>query len=386
MSLLSAVFWLSAALVLYSYLIYPIALAVLAWLRAAPPVRKAPLTPSVSLVIVAHNEEAWLEAKLRNCLAVDYPREQIEIVVVSDGSTDRSAEIARSFAPAGVRLVEQPGPGGKPQALNAAIPLCRGELLVLCDARQTLAPDAVRALAANLADPAVGAVSGELHIAASASGSAAGEGVGTYWRYEKLIRRLQSRLGSTVGVTGALYALRRELYRHLDPRLILDDVAIPMEVVRAGRRVVFEPEARVFDQSAETPHQEYRRKVRTLAGNYQLVALRPWLLDPRRNPLFFHFVSHKLSRLLVPWCLVALLASSATLFALQGGAAYRVALLAQAAFYVMALLGWSLDRLKVRIPLLSVPYAFALLNLAAAASPFRFLAGRERAAWKASHS
>jgi cellulose synthase/poly-beta-1,6-N-acetylglucosamine synthase-like glycosyltransferase len=282
--------------------------------------------------------------------------------------------------------VEQPDPGGKPQALNAAIPECRGEVVVLCDARQSLAPGAVRALVANLADPAVGAVSGELHIASSDAGTSAGEGVGAYWRYEKLIRRLQSRLGSTVGVTGALYALRRELFRPLDPRLILDDVAIPMQVVRAGRRVVFEPEAEAFDESPETPEHEYRRKVRTLAGNYQLVVHHPWLLDPRRNPLFFHFVSHKLSRLLVPWCLVAMLASSGTLHALHGAATYRLALLAQAAFYLLALLGWSLDRLKVKVSLLSFPYAFALLNLAAAASPFGFLTGRERATWKASRS
>jgi cellulose synthase/poly-beta-1,6-N-acetylglucosamine synthase-like glycosyltransferase len=208
--------------------------------------------------------------------------------------------------------------------------------------------------------------------------------VGAYWRYEKLIRRLQSRLGSAVCVTGALYAIRRDLFRPLDSRLILDDVAVPMDVVAAGRRVVFEPEAEAFDQSPETPQREYRRKVRTLAGNYQLVALRPWLLDPRRNPLFFHFVSHKLSRLLVPWCLVALLASSATLFALLGAMPYRIALLAQAGFYLMAFLGWCLDRAKVRITLLAFPYAFALLNLAAGASPFRFLTGRERSAWKAS--
>jgi cellulose synthase/poly-beta-1,6-N-acetylglucosamine synthase-like glycosyltransferase len=377
-TLLLAVFWISAAVIFYSYAAYPALLALLAWWRAAPPVAKAPITPPVSLVIVAHNEQAALEAKLRNCLALDYPEGKLEIVVVSDGSTDRTAEIARSFASAGVRLIELPGPGGKPRALNAAIPTCRGEVLVLCDARQALAQDALRALVDNFADPSVGAVSGELHIAPAASGTAAGEGVGAYWRYEKLIRRLQSRIGSTVGVTGALYAVRRELIRPLDPRLILDDVALPMDVVAAGRRVVFEPGARAYDQSTETPQQEYRRKVRTLAGNYQLVALRPWLLSPRRNPLLFHFVSHKLSRLLVPWCLVALLASSATLYVVDGAPYQRMALLGQACFYVMALLGWSLDGLKVRTSLLSVPYAFLLLNLAAAAC--------ERAAWRASPS
>ncbi len=188
-----------------------------------------------------------------------------------------------------------------------------------------------------------------------------------------------------VGATGALYAIRRSLFRPLDIRLILDDVAIPMDVVLAGFRVIFEPSAKVYDEASATPQREFRRKVRTLSGNYQLAALRPELLDPRRNRLFVQFVSHKLSRLAVPWCLLALFLASFPLAFHEEGF-YETALFSQIAFYLMAIAGWTLERLKIRVSLLSVPYAFALLNLAAASSPFSFLRGKERAAWKATAS
>jgi biofilm PGA synthesis N-glycosyltransferase PgaC len=375
------VFWSAAALVAYSYFGYPALLALLARLRPAPPVRKAPLTPPVSLIMVVHDEEKNLPAKLRNCLDLDYPRDRLEILVASDGSRDGTDEIVRSFAADGVRLLSLPGPRGKPAALNRAVPEARGEILVLCDARQRLDREAVRELASNFADPTVGAVSGELHLEVPAKAAAGTGGVGLYWKYEKLCRRLESRIDSTVGDTGALYALRRHLFRPLDPRTILDDVAIPMDVVEAGYRVVFEAGAKVYDQVAETPEKEYGRKVRTLAGNYQLVALRPSLLHPRRNRLFWQFVSHKLSRLLVPWCLLALLASSLGL-SLEENVFYRTLLGAQVLFYALALLG-SLER-RLRIPVrgISFPYAFTLLNMAAASSLFGFLRGRQRAAWK----
>jgi cellulose synthase/poly-beta-1,6-N-acetylglucosamine synthase-like glycosyltransferase len=374
------VFWGAALLIVYAYVGYPVWLVLSAWFRPAPHVRKEPLTPRVTLVIVAHNEERVIEDKLRNCLSLDYPKDCIEILVASDGSSDRTEEIAARFTAEGVRVISLEGPRGKPSSLNQAVARSGTGVLVFCDARQMLDPGAVRQLVANFADPGVGAVSGELHID-TGSGSAAGEGVGAYWRYEKLIRRLQSRIGSTVGVTGALYALRRELYRELDPRIILDDVAIPLDVVATGHRVVFEPGARAYDVAPATPWHEYERKVRTLAGNYQLLALRPWLLDPRRNRLFFHFISHKLSRLAVPWCLLVLAGCSAVL-ARTHGAFYATVLALQVGFYLMALTGCVLDRLRVRSTLFSFPYAFTLLNLAAASSFFAFVLGRQRVAWK----
>jgi cellulose synthase/poly-beta-1,6-N-acetylglucosamine synthase-like glycosyltransferase len=277
-----------------------------------------------------------------------------------------------------VRLLRVPGPSGKAAALNRAVPEARGEVLVLGDTRQSFAVDAVRKLLRNLAEPGVGAVSGELFIDESGTGGST-RGVGAYWRYEKAIRRAESAFDSTVGVTGAIYALRKELYRPLDPRTIIDDVAIPMEAVLQGYRVVFEPAAHAFDRASPDDAREYRRKVRTLSGNYQLVFLRPALLNPLRNRLFFQLVSHKLMRLAVPWLLLLLLLSSLLLAALGAGLFYLGALLAQLAFYLLALLGRIAG---ARTPLLGVPYSFVLLNLAAAAALFGFLLGTERASWR----
>lgn len=375
------VFWLAATVVVYAYAGYPALIAAAARLRPAPPVRKADITPEVTLLLVVRDEEAHLEEKLRNAAGLDYPRERLEVLVVSDGSTDRTEAIAAGFAGAGVELLALPEPRGKAAALNEAVPRARGEILVFTDARQPLAPDAVRRLVAYFADLTVGAVSGELHLLAPSGAPA--EGLGLYWRYEKLVRRAESRFDSTVGVTGALYALRKELFVPLDPRTILDDVAIPMEVVLAGSRVLFAPEARAWDRIAESPAREYRRKVRTLAGNFQLASLRPALLDPRRNRLFWQLLSHKLSRLAVPWCLLALFAASAGL-SLGDRPLYRAALAGQALFYLLALVGGLRARRQRPLRLTSIPYAFTLLNLAAVRGLLGFLRGSETAAWKAS--
>jgi cellulose synthase/poly-beta-1,6-N-acetylglucosamine synthase-like glycosyltransferase len=375
-------FWLAAAVVLYSWLVYPALIALLASAWPAPAVRRDEIEPPVTVLLVVRDEEAHLEDKLRNLVGLDYPRDKLEVLVVSDGSTDRTESIAAGFAGSGVRLLAQAPPRGKASCLNEAVPRARGEILVMTDARQALAEDAVRRLVACLGDPSVGAASGELHIVASPGRGP--EGVGLYWKYEKLIRRAESRFDSTVGVTGALYAVRKELFVPLDPRAILDDVLVPMEVVLAGRRVVFEPEARAWDRLAESPAHEYRRKVRTLAGNYQLLALRPALLDPFRNRLFFQLVSHKLSRLAVPWCLLLLLVASAGLALASPRVFYRAALGLQVLFYLLAAAGWIGRRERRPWRLTSVPYTLVLLNLAAASALLGIVRGTETAAWKAS--
>jgi len=373
-------FWLAAAVVVYAYLGYPALILLAARLLPAPPVRKDDTTPPVTVLIVARNEEAFLEEKLKSVLAIDYARDRLEIIVASDGSTDRTEAIAAGFASEGVRLLALPGPRGKAAALNDGVAAARNEILVLTDARQPVAPDAVRELVAFFSDPTVGAVSGELHLVAPPGAPA--QGVGLYWRYEKQVRRAESRFDSTVGVTGALYAVRKALFPRLDPRTILDDVAVPSQVVLAGYRVLFAPEARAWDRIPESPGREYRRKVRTLAGNYQLMALCPVLLNPFRNRLFWQLVSHKLSRLAVPWCLAVVLGTSAGLA--RGSLFYAAALAAQVALYTLAGLGWWRVRRRQPLRWASLPYTFALLNLAAARALLGFLRGTETATWKAS--
>jgi cellulose synthase/poly-beta-1,6-N-acetylglucosamine synthase-like glycosyltransferase len=254
-------------------------------------------------------------------------------VVSLDGSTDGSERIAARFAARGVQVVESVRHQGKAAALNRGVEAARGELVVFCDARQRLDPGAVRALVASFADPSVGAASGEL-VLLDGSGRIAADGVGLYWRYEKAVRAMESRIHSTVGATGALYAIRRELFAPLPEDTLLDDVLVPMRIVLAGHRTVFEPGARAYDHEAP-PALEFARKVRTLAGNFQLLTFLPELLSPRSNPVFAQFVSHKLGRLLVPHLLVVLLV--ANLFLHSG--VYLVFLVGQCTWYLLASAG-----------------------------------------------
>lgn len=342
-----AVFWTSLVLVAYVYAGYPLLLA--AWSRLARrPVRKGLRQPSVSVVIAARNERDTIEAKVDGCLHLDYPPERLEVVVSLDGPSDGTDRVVRSCAAgsAGCRLrvVASERREGKAAALNRGVEAASGEVLVFCDARQRLEPGSVRELVANLADPAVGAVTGEL-LLEDGSGRQAADGVGLYWRYEKALRAMESRIHSTVGATGALYAVRRELYEPLPAGAILDDVIVPMRAVLAGHRTVFEPRARAHDR-VYPPEVEFRRKVRTLAGNFQLVALVPDVLKPWRNPVFLQLVSHKLGRLAVPYLLVTLLASN---LLLRDGI-YLLFLVAQGSWYVLAGAGALVSRSGRRGP------------------------------------
>ncbi len=361
---MEAAFWVSAFVVAYVYVGYPLLLA--AWARLRPAGSGIPRgatirpggLPFVSVVLAARNEGHQLARRLENLLSQDYPADRLEIIVASDGSTDETARVAARYAPR-VRCVALP-PGGKAPALNAGVREARRPILVFADARQCFAPDAVRRLVAPFADPRIGGVSGELHLGTDAEGGRAclaearspangadaqfaagiGEGVGLYWAYEKWIRRQESAVASVVGTTGAIYALRRSAWKDLPANAILDDVLTPMRAVLAGYRVVFEPRARAYDTPPDDAGAEGRRKTRTLAGNYQLLRLEPRLLVPGLNPVWLQFVSHKIGRLVVPHALVILLVSNTALA--SAGPLYSLALILQVAFYVLALHGATL--------------------------------------------
>jgi biofilm PGA synthesis N-glycosyltransferase PgaC len=368
------VFWGAAFLIAYTYVGYVGWL----WLRARLwpwPVLCAAQDPYVSVVMVVRNEERWVESKLRNLLELDYPAARCQIVVVSDGSTDRTDAILGEHAEdSRVQVLMNQLPRGKASGLNDAISLAAGEVIVFTDARQKIESGAVRLLMENFVDPEVGCVSGALMLGDAESGEA-GKGMGLYWRIEKKIRELESESGSVVGATGALYAVRRELLTSVPEGTILDDVYIPMQVVRQGKRVIFESRARAWDSPDQGTEQEFARKVRTLSGNYQLVQLAPWLLSGK-NPLRFEFVSHKLLRLVVPFALAALLVSSMAL----PGPVYRTALALQVAFYGLSLLaGLRLSRGPLA-RMSDAALTFVVLNSAAAVAFVNFVTGR-KAVW-----
>jgi GT2 family glycosyltransferase len=318
------------------------------------------------VVIAAHDEEAHIARKLDGLLALDYPRARLQLIVVSDGSRDRTSEIVRGYAAQGVELLELTR-GGKPRALNAALERASGEVVVFTDARQRLAPDALRVAASFFADPQVGAVVGELQLESD-------KGPGVYWRYEKAIRAAEARFDSVVGGSGCFTAIRRHLFQPLPEDALLDDVVTPMRVVLQGYRVLYRPEIRVYDREASVAG-EFARKARTLAGNFQLLRQMPELLDPRRNRLFAQFVSHKVLRLAGPLALAALLGSNLWLVAsgAPGWPLYAATLGLQIAGYGLALRGALAGERAGRLA--RVSYTFVALNAAAVEGLRRYLKG-----------
>jgi len=367
-------FWISAAVIGYSYLGYPLWL----WLRSrwSPrPVRRGASEPPVSAVMVVCNEEAVVARKLENLLGLDYPPGKLEVVVVSDGSSDRTDEILAGFSnETRLRTIAKPVSRGKAAGLNDAIRSARGDLLLFTDARQHIEPGALRFLAENFADPEVGAASGELMLGDPASGETA-KGMGLYWRIEKTIRELESASGSVVGATGAIYCARRDLLDALPEGTILDDVLLPMQVARRGQRVVFDPRARAWDSPNLGDQREFSRKVRTLGGNYQLLQLAPWLLRSP-NPIRFEFVSHKLSRLAVPFALLAFLIAAIFLPA----PFYRLVLLAQVVFYTLSLVALGGFRTGPLSRVADAARTFVVLNSAAMVAFVNFITGK-KAVW-----
>jgi poly-beta-1,6-N-acetyl-D-glucosamine synthase len=365
------VFWAAVAIVAYAYFGY----AAWLWVRSRwsiRPVKFAPHLASISILMVVRNEADVLERKLRNLFELNYPPDQTEVVVVSDGSTDDTNRIlSESASLPGARFILNPDPRGKAAGLNDAMRAALGEIVIFTDARQTIERDAVRFLLENFADAQVGCVSGELMLGDPQSGETT-RGMGLYWRIEKQVREMESALGSVVGATGALYAARRSLLVELPQETILDDVYIPMHVLRQGSRVVFDSRARAWDLPDQGTEREFARKVRTLSGNYQLFQLAPWLLT-RANPLRFGLISHKLIRLFVPFALVALLVSSFLL----PGLIYRVALVLQLGFYSLS--AWAFLAPK-RGPLsrfTDIAFTLVLLNTAAVVAFANFVTGRK---------
>lgn len=374
---MEGLFFASAAVVIYAYFAYPVIVFAWASMRARR-VQKRYRQMPVSVVIAARNEAANISARIENLLAQEYPRELLEIIVVSDGSSDRTAELARLYAGQGVQLLECATSVGKATALNIGVAAATREIVIFADARQRFSPNAIAELVSVFHDPAVGAVSGELILVAGDEVSEVHEGVGLYWKYEKLIRRSESAIASVVGATGSIYAVRRHLYVPLAPNTLLDDFLVPMRIVLAGYRVIFIRAARAFDFSSPTASHEFSRKVRTLAGNFQAVAMEPRLLDPRANPVLFQFISHKLLRLVVPYCCISAWISSA----LIDHPVFQAAFVAQTLFYSAALL--NLTPLKsTRLTAVSrVSWTFTVMNAAAVAGLWMYLTRDEHEIWR----
>jgi cellulose synthase/poly-beta-1,6-N-acetylglucosamine synthase-like glycosyltransferase len=366
-------FWLCFACVAYTYIGYPLLIAVLARIKKKHGPRSH-FTGSISFVVAAYNEAAFLERRLREL--TDLLRASGlsgEVILISDGSSDGTAAVAREHAQGPVRVLEMPVNCGKATALSLGCAMAQHEIIVFADARQSWEPQALTLLLENFADPSVGAVSGDL-VLEKAPGVLAG--VGLYWRYEKWLRRNESVLYSTTGVTGAISAVRRQLFRPIPQGTILDDVYWPLQVVMQGFRVVHDTRARACDVLPAKVGGEFQRKLRTLSGNYQLLARLPAALLPWRNPIWFQFFSHKALRLVVPWALLGMGALSMWM----EGHVYRAALAVQVCACGLALTGlWR--RAAARSRIVSAAGSFFVLNAAAWLAFWVWLTGWASRSW-----
>ena len=371
---MSVMFWAAFAFTAYTYIGYPVLLWVRARMHPMDPVYHwGPELPKVAVVIPAYNEQSVIADKLRAVLASRYPRDRLRVLVVSDGSSDNTVAAARSVSDPRLIVIGRSVRLGKMATVNYAMSFVCEPVVIMTDAGEMFDEDTVARLVARFADPAMGAVSAELGLVALYTGFS--HSLGAYWRYEKMIRALEAVVGSVVGVTGPVYAIRRSLFRPLPADTILDDLAIPLEVIKQGYRVGYERRAFAFERATQGSRHEFVRKRRTLAGNYQIIA-RYWRLLLPQSPIAWQFWSHKVFRLLVPYALMLMLIGSFGLpWPLRA-----VVFGAQGLFYGLALTAVFVRHSKR--PWLNIPYAFCVLNWAAVAGSYYYLAGRLSVRWE----
>ena len=366
-------FWSSVGIPLYAYFGYPVVLAGLQ-LVVRRRVRRRPIEPSVSLLIPAYNEADVIERKIQNSLALDYPKDRLEIVVVSDGSTDQTAELASRLADdQHIRVFDFQPNCGKINALNSAVPRLRGEIVVFSDAPALLNPDSLRKLVSNFADPEVGAVSGKYTVI-KADEVNIGESEDFYWKYETFLKVQESKISSTLGGHGHLHAIRKALYPFPPAGTINDDYVIPVSVLAKGYRAVYEPSAIVYEEAHEMTG--FRRRVRIMAGNLQqLREMKGLLLPLRPLPLFF-LLSHKLARILVPFAMVAAFFGNLPLIRSR---LYLWLFLGQTLFYCFAAAG---TKVQIKPKLLMLPYYFCMINAATFLGIYYAVTSHRKMSWK----
>jgi len=369
----ASLFWILLSLVAFAYVGYPCLLAALVRLFRRPPA-SADVTPTVTLLVPAYNEEHSLGPKLESCLALDYPRDRLQVLVLSDGSTDGTNAIASRYADRGIELLAFEQNRGKLAVLRDGVARARGEIIAFSDAASRLMPDSVRRLVRPFADPAVGCVSGVYRVLRPEAAQL-GEEEGFYWRYETFIKRCESELGSILGAHGSLYAIRRGLFPDLGPATVNDDYTVPVKIVAGGHRAVYEPGAVACEEATEMGG--FARRVRIAVGNFQQLRLLGLLLWPPRPWLAFTFLAHKALRLVGPLCLAGALALNAFL----PGRLYAALLAAQIAFYALAATGAVRGGRWLRLRWLKLPCYFCMINAAYVVAAVRLISGSGRVRW-----
>lgn len=372
-------FWTSLLIALYVYVGYYALLHILAVFSKREIVTDETLCPKVSLIISAYNEEAVIGKKIRNSLGIDYPVGRLEIIVVSDASTDGTDTIVKEYKHPNIILLRQEERMGKTAGLNMAASVATGDVLIFSDANAMYRPDAVRKLVRNFADPQVGYVTGEARYVDNPS--MAGDAESIYWNYEITLKTLETRLGSMVGADGAIYALRRQLYAPLRVDDI-NDFVNPLQVVANGYRGVYEPEAVCYEDAACDFRKEFHRKRRIVNRSWHGLLGQRTILNPFRYGFYsIQVISHKLLRWMMPFILVILLTSNLFLAGQHGF--YLLTLLAQLTFFVLAWVGYHLQNRQSRFNrIFSLPMYFCLVNIASAMGILQSLGGKVTTTWE----
>ena len=372
------VFWICVGILGYVYVGYPL-LVYLASIIFPKPVKRADIEPNVTILITAFNEEAAIREKLENTLRIDYPVDKLEILVASDGSSDRTDDIVREFEHRGVKLFRQEGRVGKTMTQNNAVQRATGEIVLFSDATTMYNSDVFRLLLPNFADPSVGCVAGRL-IYVDDKSTNVGRGVQSYWGYETFIKMAESRACSLIGASGCLYAVRRDAYEPMYPEAC-SDFLICTSIFRQGLRSVFAPEAVCYEDTNHRPGEEMKMRVRVISQTFTDLWRNRDMLNPFRSGFFaVQLISHKLLRYAVPAILVALLITSVIL---AGSSPFFVLTVAvQVLFYSMAVAGWVIEKMGGRLSVLAMPLYFVLANLASAVAFYKFLRGETYVRWE----
>lgn len=371
------IFWTMVGLVAYTYAGYSLSILLLAQFVRRP-VRRAPIEPTVTYLITAYNEEKSIAAKIEQVLTLDYPRDKLNILVASDGSTDRTDEIVRKFSDRGVKLVRVEGRVGKTETQNQAVKQATGEIIIFSDATTFYEHSAIRNIVRNYADPDVGAVSGRYEYR-NPTGASIGVGSILFWSYENLIKTLQTRIRTISGACGCIYSIRRSLYAPL-PADIISDLCEPLKILEQGYRIVFEPEAIAFEETTGHTKEEFSMRVRVATrGMRGLIYMRALFNPFRFGFVSFQLFSHKVMRWCVPLFAVVLLAANAFLL---GHWFYNTVFVLQLLFYGAAVVAYLMERAHVTFKPLTIPLYFVTVNLAAVVAMIRVWRGYKAVTWE----
>ncbi|WP_394993244.1 glycosyltransferase family 2 protein [Emticicia sp.] len=389
--ILKILFWLCIALVSYTYIGY----GLVAWILVK--VRKVlgkqfkkyndpSFMPKVTLVIPAYNEMSCINTKVKNTFGLDYPADKIEVLFVTEGSNDGTTEYIQSLAKvySNLQLIDGDIRRGKIEAMNIAIKTITTPIVIFTDANTNLNHQVVRNIVRHFQDPKVGAVAGEKRIETEGSEAAAGAGEGLYWKYESFLKKLDTELFSVVGAAGELFAVRTDLFGEVEKDTLLDDFMVSLRIAAEGYRVIYEPDAYASERPSFSIQDEMKRKVRIAAGGFQSIVRLDFLLNIFRYGLLsFQYVSHRAMRWAVaPFCLPLIFLLNIALFLTNTGSFYRLIMLVQIAFYLMAIIGYYLENQKIRVKLLFVPFYFSFMNYCAIKGYFRYRNGLTSGIWE----